>query len=357
MRIIDKYIIKKFLSTFLFVVFIVVAIVVVIDITEKLDEYSRNNLGVIEVAGYYFNYIPFIANLITPITTFIATVFITAKMANHSEIIAILSNGTSFNRLLMPYFIGASIIAVVSFYFNGWVIPKTSKERIAFEVKHLKKRYYFGERNFHIQVAPNQYLFMESYNNQVNVGVRFTLEKFHDNKLVEKLSARRIEWDKEKENWRLINWQRRVIKPDREVVTFGDKMDTTLIIHPREFESDYRLYEGMTLPELNRYISELEARGAEGKEIYIVEKYVRYTAPFAILILTFIGVIVSARKSRGGAGFQIALGFLMSFIFIIFFVMSKGTAEKGSLNPLLGVWLPNIIFGLVGIIMYRTVPR
>lgn len=357
MRIIDKYILKKFLSTFIFVVLIVVSVVVVVDLTEKLDKFTRNNLSAAIVTDYYLSYIPFIANLITPITTFIATVFVTAKMASHTEIIAILSNGTSFRRMLVPYMIGASIIAILSFYFNGWVIPKSNKFRIDFEVKYLKGKYYFDEKDFHIQVGPERYLYMQNYNNQIDVGTRFTLEQFDGDKLKEKLYAQRIEWNEETEKWTLVEWQKREINSDGEEITYGRKMDTTLIIHPREFESNYRLFDGMTIPELNRYIKELEARGADGKEIYVVEKYTRYTSPFAILILTFIGVIVSARKTRGGAGFQIALGFLLSFIFIIFFVMSKSIAEAGSMHPLLGVWLPNIVFTIIGLIMYRTIPR
>ncbi len=357
MRIIDWYILKKVLSTFVFVVMIVVAVVVVIDLTEKLDSFARHNLNSGQITYYYLNYAPFIASLITPITTFIAVVFVTAKLANHTEIIAILSSGVSFKRLLVPYLIAALVIASGSFVMNGWLIPKSNKNRITFEVENLKKQYYFDERNFHIQVSPQEYLYMESYNNQVNIGTRFTLERFEGTKLVEKLYARQIQWDEESEKWKLVNWQHRYIKEWGEEVTYGDETDTTLIIHPREFENNYRLYDGMTIPELGRYIEELEARGAEGKETYVVERYVRFTAPFAIIVLTFLGVIVSARKSRGGAGFQIALGFILSFIFIIFFVLSKSIAENGSLPPLLGVWMPIIVFTIVAGIMYRTVPR
>ena len=357
MRILDRYILKKFLTTYIFVVLIMLIVIVTIDLTEKLDNFVRNDLGLIDVLKYYRSYIPFIAGLITPITTFIATVFVTAKLAGHTEIIAMLSSGSSFRRLLMPYMVGAVLIAGVSFYFNGWVIPISTKYRVAFEVLYMKSKYYFDEKDFHIQVSPNQYLYMSTYNNQSNVGSRFTLETFEGTNLVEKLSARRIEWDEEKEKWSLVNWKHKIIHEKGEDFTFGDRLDTTLIIHPREFANNYRLFDGMTIPELNQYVSELEARGADGKEIYIVEKYTRYTAPFAIIILTFMGVIVSARKSRGGAGLQIAMGFVLSFIFIILFVMAKSFAEVGSMHPLLGVWIPNLIFTVVGIFLYRTVPR
>jgi len=357
MRIIDRYIIKKLLTTFIFVVLIIVAVVMVIDLTEKLDKFSENNLGVMEVLGYYGDFLPFIASLITPITTFIATVFVTAKLASHSEIIAILSGGTSFKRFLIPYLIGSSLIALTSFIFNGWIIPNSNKDRIAFEVKYIRNKYFFDQRNFHIQVAPNQYLYMESYNNNSNTGSRFTLEEVDGNKLKQKLSARSIAWDEENQKWILNNWILRKVNDDGEEIYYGTRKDTTLIIHPREFESDYRMYDGMTLPELKRYIDELEARGSEGKEFYVVERLIRYTAPFSIIILTIIGVIVSARKARGGTGFQIALGFLLSFIYIIVFMMARSIAEVNTIPPLLAVWIPNITFGLVGLLLYRTVPR
>jgi len=357
MRIIDRYIIKKLLGTFIFVVGIIVMVVMVIDLTEKLDKFAQNDLGFWEVFKYYITFVPFVAGLITPITTFIATVFVTAKLASHPEIIAILSGGTSFRRLLLPYFIGSAIIAVTSFYLNGWVIPNSNKKRIAFEVKYIRNKYYYNDRNIHIQVGPDKYLYMESYNNQANIGTRFTLEQIDSTRLVQKLSARRIQWDESNNKWKLEDWMLRKINDEGEVISRGAQMDTTLIISPKEFESDYRQYEGMTLNELRDYIHELEERGAEGKGFYVVERYIRFMAPFSIIILSLIGVIVSARKARGGTGFQIALGFLLSFIYIIFFMMARSLAEVNSFNPAFAVWIPNITFGIVGFILYRTVPR
>ena len=356
-RILDRYILKKFLSTFVFVVILLVLIILVIDIAEKLEKFNRNNLSFGEIFEYYQDFVPFIANLITPITVFIATVIVTAKMASPSEIIAILSSGSSFIRMLVPYLMGSIIIAGVSFYLTGWVIPVSNKSRLAFENQYLRGTYYFDKKNFHIQVGPNEYLYMQSYSNQANVGYKFAIDWIEGNELKEKLTAKRIEWNPEKELWTLKNWKRIKILPNGEQFSHGLSMDTTLIIHPKEFESDYRMYESMTIPELQSFIKSLESRGAEGKETYVIELYARYTSPFAVIILTFIGVIVSARKSRGGAGFPIALGFLMSFIFILFFIMAKGIAEAGNMHPLMAVWLPNIIFGIIGAIMYKTVPR
>lgn len=359
MKLIDKYVLKRFLGSFFFVVLVIVAVIVMIDITEKIDDFGEHeDLTLYQIIfEYYLNFIPFIANMITPLTVFIATVFVTAKMAGHTEIIAILSSGVSFRRFMFPYLIGAVIIASISFVLTGWVIPKSNRERVKFEVTYIKSKFYYSKRNTHIQVEPNVYLYLQSYNNQSNIGYRFTMERLENTQLKEKLSANRLEWNEEKGKWTLKKWQHRKIDGLSEVITEGKEMDTTLAIHPKEFENDYRNYDGMTIDELNEHIDMLKSRGASNVELYEVEKYIRFTSPFAVLILTFMGIIVSARKSRGGTGLQIAIGFFLSFLFILFFIMSKTIAETGSIHPMLSVWIPNIIFTGISLIMYRYLPR
>lgn len=358
MKIIDWYILKKFLSAFFFVVLILVSIIVVIDITEKNDNFIKHNLALGQVIGYYINFIPFIANLLTPITVFIATVFVTAKMASHTEIVAILSSGISFRRMMVPYLMGAMIIAIISFFLTGWVIPNSNKLRIDFEIQYVKSPFNYSERDIHLKVAPESYMYMENYNNQVNVGYKFTLETIKDRELKEKLSAKRIEWKPEEEKWMVQNWTLRKFDGMKESITTGDHLDTTLNILPKDFAYNYKLNESLTIDELDVYINELRERGADDVQNYVIEKYIRYMSPFTVIILTLIGLIVSARKARGGAGFQIALGFFIAFIFIIFYIMSRTVAEAGSIQPAwLGVWLPNIVFSIVGLIMYKTVPR
>ncbi|NNF22807.1 MAG: YjgP/YjgQ family permease [Saprospiraceae bacterium] len=357
MKIIDRYILKKFLSAFFFIMLLLVLIIVVIDITEKIESFNKADLTILQIAGFYMDYIPWLANTITPITVFIATVFITAKMASHTEIIAILSNGMSFTRFLMPYMLGAFLIAVVTFYFTGWVIPEANKSRVEFEIKYLKNQFYFSERDNHFQEGPGVFTYVKSFTNSSNTGYNFTLERFDQNKLVEKLSSSNIKWDEEKEQWTLNEWQRRKITGQGEIINSGSKLDTALRMHPEDFTSDFRLNEALTIPELDAKIRDLQFRGLDGYEIYQIEKYIRITYPFTIIILTFIGVIVSARKARGGTGFQMALGFVIAFVFIIFWVMSKSMAEGGSMNPVLAVWLPNISFSLIGLLLYKTVPR
>ena len=357
MKIIDQYILKKFLGTFLFVVLLLVSIVSVIDFTEKNDDFLENDLGALEIANYYLDFIPYVASLITPITVFIAVVFITSQLAGNTEIIAILSSGVSFRRLLFPYFLGACLIAGVSFWINGWVIPNANKDRIEFEIKYVKSPFYYDENDIHMKVAPEAYAYMENYNNNSDVGYRFTLEKIRGNEMLEKLSARRIEWDSASTKWKLKDWSLHTFAGEEETIQNGREMDTTINIHPDDFSSTYRMYETMTLPELDDHINKQQERGGNDIPIYRVEKYIRYMSPFTAIILTFIGVIMSARKARGGSGFQIALGFMIAFIFIIFFIFSRSIAEVNSINPLLAVWLPNIVFSVVGVVLYNTVPR
>lgn len=369
MRILDKYILKSLLSTFFFVVVILLAVITVIDLTEKMDKFAKAGVTATQITHYYLDYIAWIGSFITPITMFIATVYVCARMAGHTEVIAILSSGVSFQRFLLPFLTGAAFIGCISFVLNGWVIPRSNKSRVAFEVQYVKNKYYFDKRNIHIQVAPDVYLYMQSYNNNTNTGYHFSIERFRDNRLIEKLTANRIEWDSTKQKWILRDYKIRKIDrvfettshpalaTGRDSLQEGASLDTALVIHPKEFESDYRKYDGMTMDELNRYISTLKARGTAGVEVYEVEKYTRYSAPFSILILVFMGVIVSSRKSRGGTGLQIAVGFVLSFIFILFFTLFRTFAEAGSTPPEISVWIPNIIFALISLGMYKYVPR
>jgi len=373
MKLLDKYIIKQFLSTFIFVVVMLLAVITVIDLTEKTDKYANAKLPASKIIEYYLDFMPWIGGLVTPIIVFIAAVFVTARLAGRTEIVAMLSTGMSFRRILLPYFVGAFLIASTSFWLNGWVIPNSNKSRLAFELEYLRPKTSSSYRNIHMQVAPNTILYLQSYNNASDKGYSFTLERFEDRKLVEKLTAKRIEWDTTKNKWTLHDWELRHVNnifesvadqpadsgitKDRTVFTKNPPLDTALIIHPREFDNDYRKYDGLTLTELNKYIKTLQARGSAGIAEYEVEKYTRFASPFSIFILTFMGVLVSSRKSRGGTGFQIALGFALSFIFILFFMMFRTFAEAGSIPPLISVWIPAIIFGVISAIMYKYVPR
>ena len=212
MKILDWYILKKFLKSYLFVVFVIELVVVIIHITEQNENYIKHELTAGQIIGYYLNYIPYIAGMITPITIFITVVFMTSQLAQHSEIIAMLSSGVSFRRLMRPYMMGALIIAILSLYFGGWVIPNGNKERVAFELQYIKGSYHFTDRNIHIKIAPTTLLYLQSYNVGNNVGYKPTLETIEDGVLINKLEASRMEWQPDTEKWKFRNWKKREIK-------------------------------------------------------------------------------------------------------------------------------------------------
>jgi lipopolysaccharide export system permease protein len=365
MKLLDKYIFKKIISTFIFVVLILEAIICIIDLTEKMDKFVQFKLSKMVILSYYMDFIPWIAGFLSPITIFIAIIYVTSRMAAHTEIVAILGSGISFRRFLYPYFLAATVVAVMSFILNGWVIPKSNYDRLLFEMQYFQNKYYFEERNVHMQVAPNVNLFIQKYNNQGNTGYQFSLERFDQNRLVEKLSADNIVWDTVKMKWTLKMWKRKKIDSifqvqktsDIPLVEKGESLDTTLAITPKDFENNKKMYGGMTIPELTEKIETLRFRGSTGVEAYETERHIRYSSPFYIYVLVFMGAIVSARKSRGGTGFQIALGFLLAFIFILFFTIASTFAQTGALSPWLAAWLPNIVFGLITLLMYKYVPR
>ncbi|MFY0685541.1 MAG: LptF/LptG family permease [Cyclobacteriaceae bacterium] len=357
MKILDWYILKKFLSTFIYVVIILVMIICVIDYTEKNDDFMKNNVPGAYIREYYLTFIPYMTALLTPIIAFIATVFVTAKLAAKTEIVAILASGVSFRRIMLPYLVGATMVAILSFYLNGWVIPDANKFRINFEILYTKKPFYFSTRDIHMKIGPNDYLYMNRYNNQRDQGYQVTLEHIADGELKAKLQGRTMQWDTSTHKWKIKMWQLREFEETSEVVSNGEAMDTTLILSPKDFRNQDRRWETLRMDELREHIKLLEDRGSEDVIVYRIERYIRYMSPFTIYILMFIGLIVSSRKNRRGTGFQIALGFLIAFGFIIFFILARALAEANSIHPIFAVWLPNIMFTGVGLIMYKTVPR
>lgn len=359
MKLLDRYLIRRFLTTYVFAVFIIVVVILVIDFVEKNDDFLQRSAPMRAILfQYYANLAPYWANYISPLMIFISTVFFTAKMASHTEIVAMLSAGISFRRIMRPYFIGASLVATFSFVMVGWILPKANKVRIQFENTYVREKFYFSDRDFHTAVAPNVYAYFSSYNNEAKTGYDFTLEKIEKNKLIEKLSARRITWDDSTERWKLYDYRIRKYGISKDKLIFGQApLDTTLTLSPEDFESSKAKHETFTIPELQERLKVIQLRGGEGIAPYQIEYYQRFATPFAVIILSLMGLIVSARKARGGVGVQIAVGFVLAFVYILFYILSKGIAESGNMPALLAVWLPNIVFGVIATIMYFTVPR
>jgi lipopolysaccharide export system permease protein len=357
-KILDRYIVRKLLTTFLFVVLVLLSIISVIDYTEKNEDFIKQNIPFGKIMGEYFlNFLPYMANMLSPITIFIASVFVTARLASHTEIVAMLSGGISFRRLLWPYFLGSSIVAAIIFVMIGWVVPKANKVRVEFENQYLKEQFFFNKRHVHLKESPECYIYLESYNNITKTGYQFTMEQIVGKELKKKVKSGRVVWFEDKKCWRLDPYTVREFKDGREYLSHGLFMDTVLTITPKDFESNYLLYETFTLTELDDYIELLQMRGVESVEAYYVEKYERYAYPFAIIILTIMGAIVASRKTRGGAAYQIAFGFVLAFIYILFVILSRTIAGAGGISPMMAAWLPNVTFSIVAFVMYWRVPK
>jgi lipopolysaccharide export system permease protein len=333
-------------------------VVCMIDIVEKNDDFIKTKPGLSRIFfDYYANFFPYIANMLSPITIFIGTVFMTSRLAARTEIIAMLGSGISFIRLLLPYLAASGLVALGTWYLIGYVIPDANKERIAFELVYVKNPFHFDGRNTHIKIGKNSYFYVQTYNNESHEGNLCTLENLQGSQLLSRLKADRIKWVPETGKWRLENVRIFNFTGKGEGLQRLPAKDTLLSIRPKDFESQYMKFETLTNSELSTFLSELKSRGADNTETYEVEQYLRITYPFSVIILTMIGVILSARKTREGAGLQIALGFVLAFVYIIFYITSRTIAQAGSMDPLLACWLPNIVFSAIGVVLYKSVPR
>jgi lipopolysaccharide export system permease protein len=358
MKLIDKYILGKFFSTFIYVVLVLNAVICVIDYGEKSEDFLKHKLPAwFIIKNYYGNLIPSLTNMLSPIIVFITTIFVTARLSARTEIIAILASGVSFMRFMAPYLVGATVLGGIAFFSTGWVIPRANRMHIAFELLYLKEQYYYEARNVHFKVAPNTFAYLQGYNNMTNVGYAFSLEKIEGNKLIEKLTSDQIRWDTLKRTWHVDRYKLHLFDGEAERIREGEGLDTAISLRPKDFESTHRLHETLTLPQLNTYIDEQMARGNTNVGIFLVEKYERFTYPFAMIILTFMGVIVTARKSRQGTGIQVAIGIALAFLFITLVRIFRSVGQAGSLDPMYSACIPTLTFALVALVLYKTVPR
>jgi lipopolysaccharide export system permease protein len=357
---IDKYIIWKFLGTFFFSILLILTIAVVFDFAEKIDNFMDKQAPIKAILfDYYLNFIPYFGTLFAPLFVFIAVTFFTSKMAANTEIIAILNSGMSFLRMMWPYFISAFAIASFTFILTNFVIPSSNRKRMEFEGKYYRSSSRkVTVESIHRQVFKNINVYMGSYNPISNRGMNFTIEKFNDsNRLVSKLSASSVLFDTSLHKWTAINYYIREIKDNEEIITRGSRIDTTLTINPGDFSRDPGYVGTMTYRELNDYISLLKLQGSDELKLFLIEKYRRFASPFAVFILTLIGVTLSSRKIRGGIGMNIGIGLILSFSYILFQQFASQFSLKGSLGPMLAMWIPNIIYTVVALILYRLAPK
>jgi lipopolysaccharide export system permease protein len=359
LKILDIYVIRKFLGTFILSIALILSIVVIFDLSEKIDDFLESGAKLHAILfDYYLNFIPYFGVLFSSLFAFIAVIYFTSRMAYNTEIIAILNSGMSFRRFLLPYLISASLIAGVSFYLSDQVIPEANKVKLDFEERYVKKApINFKTKDFHRQIEPGVYVYLHSYSNVSKVGYQFTIEKFEDGELVSKMSADQIRWDTAVNKWRARRYYIRTIDGLHETLEEGKQIDTTLAMHPDDFKMRLTIVETMSLKELDEFIKDQRMKGETNVTSYQIERHNRIAFPFSTFILTFIGVIVSSRKMRGGVGMQIALGVVFAFTYLLFTQFSKQFAIGGMLPVMAAVWLPNVFFTIIALFLMRMAPK
>lgn len=353
---IDRYIIRKFLGTYVFAIILLLAIVVIFDINEKLDAFLKAPLHA-TIVDYFLNFIPYFANQFAPLFTFIAVIFFTSKLAMHNEIVAMLSSGMSFRRLLRPYMVSAAVIAAASFVLSAYIIPPANVKRINYTNTYVKnKRVDYGA-NIMLMVAPNEIAYINRYDNITKTGIRFSLESFDkDKRLVSRLTATSIRWDT-LYNWRVNDYVIRDFCDGREYISKGMSLDTIIPFEPRDFLIAVNDCEKMTTPALARYVERQKERGVANIRTFEVEYHRRFAMTAAAFILTIIGMSLSSRKVKGGMGLNIGIGLVLSFGYILFMTVTQTFALSGLTSAMVAMWIPNVLFSLIALVLYIRARR
>lgn len=363
MKKLDKYILKKFLTTFFFAIFLFAVIAVVVDISEKTDDFVKSQLGVQRIiTDYYFGFIPHIIALLFPLFVFIAVIFFTSKMAGNSEIIAILASGTSYSRWLRPYWIGGLFLSLILWFANQYVVPKANQIRGTFEARYIDANSTYSalmneDNNIYMRVDSFSYAGIYAYDTSNKRGGPFFLYTIKNNQVKENLRADYLVWDTGTKKWETQTVVTRKLAPMKEEVTLVDSRQMKFSFKPSDLVRDKYTKDKLTTPELDRFIHLEEMRGSEGLNSLKVERYRRDATCMTVLLLTLIGAIIAGRKVRGGSGVHLAVGFVIAALFIITDRFSTIFSTKGDLPPLIAAWIPNFIFILVVMYLYRKAPK
>ena len=357
MKRLDKYIIGKFLGTFIFSIVLIMSIAVIFDLTEKLDNFFENQVSVKEIiVDYYLNFIPYYMNMFSPLFIFISVIFFTSKLAGDSEIIAILASGVSYHRLMWPYFVSALLLFAFSFWMTGYVIPPASEKMLTFQDKYIQHFSRENARNIQMEVEPGTILYIESFQKRTKMGYRSSLEHFDGKKLTMRITADRIHYDSAY-NWHFDKYIRREFDGMRETLTRGNRLDTIIPVLPKELFYTAENAQMMTNPELRSYIDTQRKRGSGNVQAFETEWWKRWASPIGAFIMTLLGVTMSSKKVRGGMGKNLGFGLTLSALYILFSTVSTTFSVNGVMSPFMSVWLPNFIFLSIGVVLYLRVSR
>ncbi|MCH5335443.1 MAG: LptF/LptG family permease [Alistipes sp.] len=359
-KILDRYIIGKFLGTYIFAIAMIIVIVVIFDYVEKIDDFTETKASVREVIfDYYINFIPYFINQFSGLFTFIAVIFFTSKMAYQTEIIAMLSGGMSFRRLMWPYFIGALIISAASLSLNMWVIPVAQRDKVAFENKHLRSRLNTKyDRHIYRQTEPGQFVYIRGYNDGQSTASFFTLEEYDGGTIVRSLEAAEARFDPETKRWSAQRYTLRTFDSlGNETFARFRNLDTLINLDVAEIGQISHMIKTLKIRELDRFLEAQRAKGSGSINIIEVEKHTRFSYPLGTFVLTLIGVSLSSRKVRGGTGLHIGIGTALCFSYILFNRFAEEFAKSGSVNPGIAVWTPNVIYLGIAIYLYVKAPK
>lgn len=357
----DRYIIGKFIGTYFFAILLIISIAIVFDFNEHLSKFTQYHAPWKAIIfDYYLNFVPYFANLFSPLFVFIAVIFFTSKMAGNSEIISILAAGVSFKRMLRPYMMSCVFISVLSYVLSAYVIPHGTVVRQNFESLYKNKKRDTSAENVQLQVDRGVIAYIQHYDNNLKRGYGFCLDKFENKKLVSHMTASEVQYDTisdSKYHWRASNWKIREMRGMKEKITSGVEMDTIIMMEPIDLVYSKGQQETFTSPELRDYISKQIDRGSSNVVQYEVEYHKRIATSFASFILTIIGASLSSRKRKGGMGMYLAIGLALSFLYILLQTISATFAINAGSPPIVAAWVPNILFAFVAYFCYRKAPN
>ena len=357
----DWYIIKKFIGTYIYSILLIISISIVFDVNENLNKFTTYHAPLRAIVfDYYANFVPYFANLFSPLFVFIAVIFFTSKLAGNSEIIAMLSSGMSFKRLLRPYFISAALIAALNFHLGSYVIPKGTVVRHDFESLYKNNTKNTSASNIQLMVDKGVVAYISQYDDIRKTGYGFSLYKFENKKMVSQMNASVIQYDTisdSRYHWKARNYKIRTLKGMREQIKSGNEIDTIIQMEPMDLVFSKGQQETFTSPELRRYISKQQSRGSSNVVQYEVEYHKRIASSFASFILTIIGVSLSSRKRKGGMGLYLGIGLALSFTYILLQTISATFAINAGTPPMLAAWMPNILYTIIAYFCYRQAPN
>ena len=356
-KILDWYILRKFLGTYFVATLLVLAVIAMFDVTEKLDAFLTAPVKE-TIFDYFVSFLPYFAVQLSPLFVFIAVIFFTSKMAGNSEIIAILAAGVSYKRLLVPYMIGAAVIAGLTFWLSNYAIPPSNVKRIDYTNKYVKNKKVSSGSNIQLQVSPGVIAFMGRYESDRHTGYRFSLDKFKGKKLISRLTAQTVEYDSLRQyHWLMHDYMIRTFDGQTEHIKRGSQLDSVITIEPKDFLISANDQETYTTPELTKYIERQKNRGVANITAFEIEKEKRYAMTAAAFILTLIGMSLSSRKVKGGMGLNIGIGLALSFSYILFSTVTSSFAISGATSARIAMWIPNAVYLAIGLVLYWRASR